>query len=666
MWGRVDLLRATYAFGRELELRGAVVTVLKLPVPLKLDDYLVAHPVDEFARLRRLTLKEAPLSSMGTWWKDWHRRRAHPPLPKTVGAGPYVVHHGRLCHRRETKDGPVLDALANFTAMIREEFVLDDGVETTRAFLLEGRLETGQPLPLVRVPAARFAGMTWVTDAWGMRAVVRAGFSTRDALREAIQVLSPAARSRHIYTHTGWRELEGRWAYLHATGAIGATDCEVDLGADLAQYHLPATAEDPVSAFRASLDLLRSNIAPASVMVPLWASIYRAPTVSALPADVSLWLEGTTGSLKSTLAALALAHYGPFDRLTLPGAWASTANALERRAFLLKDVLFVIDDYAPGALDAKEYELKAARILRAAGNRAGRGRLRADLSERPAYPPRGLILATGESRPPGQSLLARTLVLEMDRGEIDLDALGRAQAQVARLPHALAAYVTWLAPQMPTLRDTLAEAFARARQRAMADDAHLRLPEAVAHLYLGFDLGLACAQELGACSEAEGDELRAKAWATLTALSTAQGALIVSEKPTHRFLRVVATLVAQGRAVLLDREPGDGPVPYRADLLGWQDTEGLYLLPEAAWHAVTKFCRESGEPFPLREVRLRHDLEQEGIAETEPGRRTTTVRVAGKTRRVIQISRLVAEELLDEPFSAAPITTITGITGPER
>jgi hypothetical protein len=101
-------------------------------------------------------------------------------------------------------------------------------------------------------------------------------------------------------------------------------------------------------------------------------------------------------------------------------------------------------------------------------------------------------------------------------------------------------------------------------------------------------------------------------------------------------------------------------------LLGWQDADSLYLLPEVAWHAVTRFCRESGEPFPLREVRLRLALEQEGLAEVEPGRRTATVRVAGKTRRVIRISRLVAEKLLDEPFPTAPIITITGITGPER
>ena len=111
---------------------------------------------------------------------------------------------------------------------------------------------------------------------------------------------------------------------------------------------------------------------------------------------------------------------------------------------------------------------------------------------------------------------------------------------------------------------------------------------------------------------------------------------------------------------------GDTAVPAKADLLGWQDAEALYLLPEATWHAVSRFCRESGEPFPLREARLRHNLEQEGIVETEPGRRTATVRVAGKTRRVLQVRRDVVEEILEEPFPAPSITTITAITGPER
>ena len=96
--------------------------------------------------------------------------------------------------------------------------------------------------------------MAWVTEHWGLRAVVRAGQSTRDYLREAIQVLSPRAQSRHVFTHTGWREVDGRWVYLMANGAVGGDGHEVDLGADLARYSLPRVVKDPVEAMRASRD----------------------------------------------------------------------------------------------------------------------------------------------------------------------------------------------------------------------------------------------------------------------------------------------------------------------------------------------------------------------------------------------------------------------------
>ena len=145
--------------------------------------------------------------------------------------------------------------------------------------------------------------------------------STRDCLREAIQLLSPSAASRHVFTHTGWRHIGDQWIYLSASGAIGAGGYEVDLGPELARYALPLHPHEPVAAMRASLNLLRGGIAPLKVMAPLFGAIYRAPTANALPIDVSLWLEGTTGSLKSTIAALLLAHYGPFDRLHLPGAY---------------------------------------------------------------------------------------------------------------------------------------------------------------------------------------------------------------------------------------------------------------------------------------------------------------------------------------------------------
>src|ERR1035441_10675162 len=82
-----------------------------------------------------------------------------------------------------------------------------------------------------------------------------------------------------------------------------------------------------------------------------------------------------------------------------------------------------------------------ARLLRSQGNLSGRGRLRQDLSERPSYPPRGIIIATGEQYPPGQSLLARTLLLEFDHFTVNLETLTEAQRTAGVLPNAMAGFI---------------------------------------------------------------------------------------------------------------------------------------------------------------------------------------------------------------------------------
>lgn len=548
-----------------------------------------------------------------------------------------------------------------------EEEVRDDGAEITRTFVIAGALEGGEPLPPARVPAPRFSAMGWVPEVWGARAIVRARPANRDAVREAIQVLSRDARERRVYTHTGWREIAGGWVYLTAGGAVGRDGLEVDLGPELSRYRLPRDPVDPLEAVRHSLRLLR--VAPLRVTAPLWAAVFRAPLASLCPVDCSIWVEGPTGSLKSTVAALVLAHYGDFDRTHLPGAWSSTANQLERRAFVLKDALFVIDDYAPSPLDARELEAKAARLLRAQGNLAGRGRLRADLSDRPTFPPRGLIVSTGEHHPPGQSLLARTLLVELARSDVALPALTEAQRMACRLPHALAAYVAWLAPQLPGLPALLRETFEGARACATADGEHLRVPEVLAHLWIGLHAGLSFAEELGACTRAEAEDLRAEGWDALLTLGRAQGRLVDEERPTWRFLAVLRTLIEQQRGVLLPREENaDG---LRAgELLGWHDAEHLYLLPEAVFRAVARFCREAGEPFPVREERLRRDLAREGLTACDPGRHTRMIRVGGRPRRVLAVRRAAMETLLGEgepQVSRLPtVTTVTTVTGFEE
>src|SRR5262249_54434917 len=145
-------------------------------------------------------------------------------------------------------------------------------------------------------------------------------------------------------------------------------------------------------------------------------------------------LAGPTGAGKTELAALVQQHHGTgMDARHLPGSWASTGNSLEGLAFAAKDSLLVVDDFAPGGsvADVARMPREADRLRRAQGNNSGRGRCRADGTVRPAKPPRGCVLSTGEDVPRGQSLRARLLVLEVAPGEVNWERLSACQKDAA-------------------------------------------------------------------------------------------------------------------------------------------------------------------------------------------------------------------------------------------
>src|SRR5215469_17766371 len=87
-----------------------------------------------------------------------------------IGSGPYLIEGGRICVKKNTEDGCIAIPLCNFMAWVEQEIVLDDGAETVRMFVLTGTLENGQILPEARVPAAKFGGMAWVAEQWGVAA----------------------------------------------------------------------------------------------------------------------------------------------------------------------------------------------------------------------------------------------------------------------------------------------------------------------------------------------------------------------------------------------------------------------------------------------------------------------------------------------------------------
>jgi len=508
----------------------------------------------------------------------------------------YQVVDGRICYVRADRNGKegVLP-LANFDARIAEEVNRDDGLEVAREFLITGRLSGGEALPPASVAAREYGGLGWVTGAWGARAVISAGTGTRDHLRAAIQVLSEPAH-RTVFCHTGWRKVDGQWLFLHQGGPVGAPGgVEVDLDPPLDRFALPSVVDDARGAVQWSLRLLECG--PPQVMMPLLAAIYLAPLASLLEPDFTLWIHGLTGSLKSELATLAERHFGDFSRKSLPCSWTSTDNAIEHRLSMLKDVLVVIDDYAPHA-DARaeaDQARKAQRVLRNVGNRAARGRMRPDMTGRPDRPPRGLPLCTGEMLPPGASILARLVQVEIDRDRLNLPAITSLQENGGRLAHSMRAFIEWLAPRYEALQTTLPAARDGMRRQPHTRRGHLRQPEAMANLYMGIDLFSRFAEETGALDAAGARRLRDDAITTFEGLSPTVGKPSVEIDPAERFIEALTTLLSLSKVRMLEKRYDRFQSADDAEVIGWIDGDEILLLPGPAYRRVATFLRDLGE-----------------------------------------------------------------------
>jgi hypothetical protein len=594
------------------------------------------------------------------------------------GAHPYWIRDHAIGYDKHTQHGSTPVRLTNFTARIVGEVFKDDGAETKYFFVIAGADQEGRPYHQVEVPAQQFSSLSWVTGNWGNGPVVYAGQAIKDHVRCAIQLLSGEVPQRTVYGHLGWRRINGEWLYLHCGGAIGANGpvagVEVILSSSQMQcYSLPPppSGESLRQAVKASLGL--RILAPPQRTYPLMCATYRAPLGECAHIDLSLLLAGQTGVFKTELTAMAQSHYGAeFNGRNLPGNWTSTSNSLEYQAFLTKDAVFTVDDFAPRGtvFDIQRFHKKADRLLRGQANRAGRGRMHQKGGLRPEYFPRGLIISSGEDIPTGQSLRARTVILEVKPGDVDLVQLTLAQQAAADglYAQAMGGYLQYLAPRIEALKRALP-----VRQRELRDVArregvtHDRTPEIWASLAVGFEQFLKFALDIGAITETERQELFKECWEALRQASRAQDAHQRSEDPTGRFLALLGAAIASGKAHIADsntleepkrqadqwgwREKTIGTGDYQrqewqpqGDRVGWLDGDNLLLEPDAAFAMVQRFGRDQGTSLPLTQRSLWKRMADKGLlASRELSQNRNQVRwpIGGERLRVIHIKTSV-------------------------
>lgn len=545
--------------------------------------------------------------------------------------------------------------LSDFVALMRTELIRDNGVDRSLSFVLDGWQRDGHPLPRVTISAEELDRMGWVTGKWGTHASVTPGSTNGAKVAYAVkQVGKRTARRVTEYLHTGWRKIDGKWCYLYHGGAIGMEGVTVDMGDALKTYQLGGSEEityrEGAEASLRMMKVLHPEIAAAllgvTYLAPLREWMAQTDTVPAF----CLFLHGITGTHKSTAAALALAHYGNFHAKNPPASFNDTANQIRTKAFLVKDMPLLVDDYHPtnSLQESRQMAATAQAISRAFGDGSDRGRLNADRTVSASKPPRSVAIITGEDLPAvGESGLARYYIVEVGKNDVpitkDLTDLQDA-AREGYLQRAMRGYILWLSKQTDKLPEQLHEMFIQYRGmvRSMTAGTHDRAPESVACLLIGYSMMLYYMRDIGVFDGATAARMMEQAQRILVEATRRQARDMISQKPSTIFLTSIGELLASHEAAVCDIT---APIDQQRDpehMIGYADNSYYYLLPSVAFSAVSELCRKQETRFPVTLKGLYKHLKEDGIcgdAVTEESI-TRNKRIKGKAMRVLWIPRV--------------------------
>lgn len=572
---------------------------------------------------------------------------------------PYKMVDGNLCMEVTEKHSTYDRKLSNFTPYIKSEMTIDDGATETKVLRLAGQHANGEALPEIEVSGKDFPSFNWLFEKWGAKCILEVGKNVKEHVRYSIQSTSENAEQQFIYQQTGWKKIGNAWHYL----LPGDSKFNVSLKGKLESYCGEQTFSK--SDLETVYSMTKTLLAPKEIIYILLAFTFLAPLIEFLrqaqcmPKFV-LNIIGRTGTRKSTLAALFLCFFGIFNAGNLPMSFRDTSNSIIQNAFALKDVLTCIDDFHPCSRDdERKLTSTMQALVRAYGDRTGRGRLRKDSSAMESRPPLGNAIVTSEFPPDiGESGTARYFLLELKDSDINLNILSLFQehAEQGVFRRVMFGYTEWIRKKFlqedkieKEFVKTLKESFAAYRSDFIQTgiSCHGRVPEMTAELRIGMKMLLWFLEDNKVIAESAAKNLDNELKQILYRLAQRQSENIKSDKPSVVFVKKLYALIESGAVAVTHKDLSIGEDPYPRIFIGFEDEHYLYLNKDIAYRHVKVLCNEQGEIFSLTSKALLKTLAEDGLIKTSQGSNTVSVRYAGKNSRYMALDKFKAEQIVN-------------------
>ena len=368
-----------------------------------------------------------------------------------------------------------------------------------------------------------------------------------------------------------------------------------------------------------------------------------------------VWLQGLTGTGKSTLAKIA--QFFHTDKTNIMLNVNSTVRALEENTMLFKDSLMVIDDYRGESMQA------TAQLIQKLYDRSGRVRLQGGSKMGTDYKSeatknRGLTLFTGEDiMRLDAAVLSRCIVLEFTHNTEKGSAAKLARIfENKRLLSGISArfiqYMLRNQPDKAVIQRKYGD-YSSLLKRSSSSDAKKvqnaeRMAVNLAANALTLDLFLDFLQSEGFIGASAASEIATDHWKYLEELNGKMQRMCMDEQASTVFIERLKELLSSGRYVL-EGYHNMSLMRGATNTLGFIDgtskdlevrTGYVFLHPNNCYEAVKKMITASGQPFSLTVQAIGKQLNDDGhLMQTDLGRNQLSKSFGSKTHKVWCVKR---------------------------
>lgn len=507
--------------------------------------------------------------------------------------------------------------LSNFLPIPIRNIIVDDDINISHKIELIGILNGKEILPQICIPIEEIQKANCFEHYWGFNCIVESQVpKTYEHIRTALKLAAEDIKELTVYSHIGWRKIEDKYYYLHANGGIGESNIEAKIDDSMSKYTIEPSSLSEEVAYTEIMKLLK--VANNEVTIPIFAysmlALINFPLKEAgFEPKFIMWLHGESGSRKTTLARLFTNFFSNSD---IPIAtFKDTIAGIEKLTFDYKDSVLVLDDFHPSTniQEKDDMNKKAQHFIRIYGDRVTKKRMTSNLEKHKEFPPRGLMLVTGEDFIGGVSSTARCFSVPMKRDDIKLNKLTHRQQTPNLVPTAVYFYIKYLAKSMESLIGILKDRFTAYRDKYRKDELHGRSSENMAWLMISYELYLEYGKSIKALKEKDKEKMMNEAENIFINLSENQAMETKTEDPVMMYLSAIKELIVSNQ-VHIDNL---GNNTTNKNKIGWQDEKFYYLIPEITHSYVISFWNRQNKTFPLSNKKIYEMLHQKDIIKVE-------------------------------------------------